>query len=67
MAERVFDHGDEPPGVFDVQPDVAGPEEAGLPSLVEDRGQLHVGLVHAGLITTRRRGSSPSDPVATPS
>lgn len=49
-------------GVLDVAFDRSRAEEAELLGLLEDGDQLQ-----RGLITTRRRGSSPSEMVSTPS
>src|SRR5262249_26788561 len=60
---------DEAPGVLEGRP--AGPrtQNASLTGDLEDRleGCEWIDPAHAGRITPRRRGSSPSDSVATPS
>jgi hypothetical protein len=69
-VQRTFDHAGEPHGVLHVNVEIAGPQEPGRPRPFEGGPESRIeilGLDHSGLITTRRRGSSPSDPVTTPS
>src|SRR5207237_8214184 len=57
----------EPEGMRDVGLDRTGPEEPEALGLLEDGGDRPQDEVASGVITTRRRGSSPSEVVLTPS
>src|SRR5262249_57067074 len=67
-VEGLLDDLAKPLGVRPLSIDRAGTQKSELLRPGEHRErQLSRMVVHSGRITTRRRGSSPSEPVATPS